>query len=117
MGLVDVSNLDGSERISIELESSFEYFEMTPSEIEGELLSMRETFGLEISNFTSTAKVTDDFSIKIFSFDVTYLANNSTEHRTGGCMKVGDRYYSLTITELTPDTEWKSVFFDTLGVA
>ena len=33
-GTVDLSTLDDSEEISIELESSSEYFEMTPSEIE-----------------------------------------------------------------------------------
>ena len=115
-GSVVVLSGSNGNNVTVVYENKTDMYEkMTVDSFNAELKPALQAAGMEVSDVSIEKKTTNSLSVVVLSFKATM--NGVSMKQTGYIITLGDKTYTVTVTEVQPDAELVATVLDTLQAA
>lgn len=93
------------------------YDTLSAAEFEAAMQPTYSALGMSMSNVTVRTETSNGLSVRVFKFNTTVIAQSATMTQTLFVVTVGDRTYSVALSENTPDETVTDTILATLRAA
>ena len=113
--VVTLGKANESNNITVVYEDKTDYYEkMTTAIFKSEMKPVYESMGMTLSG-EKVEQTTNNSGTKITKVSYTAIVNGVSMQQTAYALTVGNRTYTVTVTEVTPDTELVNNVFNSLA--